>query len=82
MDEALAARSKVRAAALSVASNAALITLKVIAGIATGSVSMLTEAAHYTAHELTRAISRQLPGTDVLVHVEPADRVQPGTEVF
>jgi len=37
---------KQRAAALSVASNATLITLKVIAGIATGSVAVLTEAAH------------------------------------
>jgi len=37
---------KQRAAALSVASNATLISLKVIAGIATGSVAVLTEAAH------------------------------------
>jgi cation diffusion facilitator family transporter len=35
-----------RAAALSIASNATLITLKVVAGIATGSVAVLTEAAH------------------------------------
>lgn len=42
----LAAEPKVRAAALSVASNATLITLKVVAGIATGSVAVLTEAVH------------------------------------
>ena len=37
---------KRRAAALSIASNATLISLKVIAGIATGSVAVLTEAVH------------------------------------
>ena len=39
------------------------------------------EAAHDTAHELTSAIGTRLPGADVLVHVEPGDRVQPGTEI-
>jgi cation diffusion facilitator family transporter len=39
-------QSKGRAAALSVASNAALILAKLIAGIATGSVAILTEAVH------------------------------------
>jgi non-canonical purine NTP pyrophosphatase (RdgB/HAM1 family) len=38
--------AKGRAAALSVASNTTLIAIKVIAGIATGSVALLTEAAH------------------------------------
>jgi cation diffusion facilitator family transporter len=46
MSPAHAIAPKQRAAALSVASNATLITLKVIAGIATGSVAVLTEAAH------------------------------------
>ncbi len=46
MTEEQGSEPKARAAALSVASNATLITLKVIAGIATGSVSVLTEAAH------------------------------------
>ncbi len=41
-----AEHAKGRAAALSVASNTTLITLKVIAGIATGSVAILTEAVH------------------------------------
>jgi cation diffusion facilitator family transporter len=38
-------------------------------------------AAHETAHELTNAIRRGLPGADILVHVEPRDRVEPGTEI-
>ena len=39
-------RRKTRAAALSIASNSLLIALKVVAGIVTGSVAILTEAAH------------------------------------
>ena len=39
------------------------------------------ESAHEIAHELTRAIGAQLPGSDVLVHVEPEDRLEPGTEL-
>ena len=39
------------------------------------------EAAHATADELTNAIRSQLAGTDILVHVEPRDRVEPGTEI-
>jgi cation diffusion facilitator family transporter len=39
------------------------------------------EAAHRTAHELTNAIRDQLAGADILVHVEPRDRVEPGTEI-
>ena len=73
MDEALAARSKVRAAALSVASNAALITLKVIAGIATGSVALLTEAAH-SGTDLVAAIGALV---SVRKAGEPADRDHP-----
>jgi cation diffusion facilitator family transporter len=38
-------------------------------------------AAHETAHELTNAIRGRLPGADILVHVEPRDRVEPGTEI-
>jgi cation diffusion facilitator family transporter len=37
---------KTRAAALSILSNSALIALKVVAGVVTGSVAILTEAAH------------------------------------
>ncbi len=40
------ARSKLRAASLSVASNSALILIKVVAGTLTGSVAILTEAVH------------------------------------
>jgi cation diffusion facilitator family transporter len=39
------------------------------------------EDAHKVAHELTNRIGAQLPGSDVLVHVEPEDRVEPGTEL-
>lgn len=39
-------RRKTRAAALSIASNTLLIALKVLAGVLTGSVAILTEAAH------------------------------------
>jgi cation diffusion facilitator family transporter len=39
-------RVKVRAAALSIASNSALILMKVVAGILTGSIAILTEAVH------------------------------------
>src|SRR4051794_10356313 len=37
---------KARAAALSIASNSSLILLKVVAGIVTGSIAILTEAVH------------------------------------
>jgi cation diffusion facilitator family transporter len=39
-------RRKTRAAAISIASNSLLIALKVMAGVVTGSVAILTEAAH------------------------------------
>jgi cation diffusion facilitator family transporter len=40
------------------------------------------EAAHGTAHALQDEIARRLPGgTDVLIHLEPADRVRPGNEL-
>ena len=40
------------------------------------------EAAHATAHELQAAIQRRLGGgAEVLIHLEPEDRVRPGTEV-
>ena len=42
----VAEHAKGHAAALSVASNATLIALKVVAGIVTGSVAILTEAVH------------------------------------
>lgn len=34
--------------------------------------------AHRTAHELQDLIAARLPGTDVLIHLEPEDRVRPG----
>lgn len=42
---------------------------------------MSLEEAHETAHELQDAIAARLHGADVLIHLEPEDRVRPGTEV-
>ncbi len=39
------------------------------------------EDAHATAHELQADIEQRLRGADVLIHLEPEDRVRPGTEV-
>jgi cation diffusion facilitator family transporter len=39
------------------------------------------EDAHKTAHELQDAISGRLGGADVLIHLEPEDRVRPGEEI-
>jgi cation diffusion facilitator family transporter len=36
------------------------------------------EAAHRTAHELQDTIGQRLRGADVLIHLEPEDRVRPG----
>jgi cation diffusion facilitator family transporter len=36
------------------------------------------EQAHGTAHELQDAIQAELKGADVLIHIEPEDRVRPG----
>jgi cation diffusion facilitator family transporter len=36
------------------------------------------EDAHRTAHELQDQIGERLKGADVLIHLEPADRVRPG----
>lgn len=36
------------------------------------------ESAHGTAHELQDRISQRLRGADVLIHLEPEDRVRPG----
>ncbi len=39
------------------------------------------EEAHETAGALKDAIAARLPNTDVLIHLEPEDRVRPGTEI-
>ena len=39
------------------------------------------EDAHRTAHELRDLISQKLAGADVLIHLEPEDRVRPGEEL-
>jgi cation diffusion facilitator family transporter len=39
------------------------------------------EGAHRTAHELQDRIAGRLEGVDVLIHLEPQDRVRPGQEL-
>jgi cation diffusion facilitator family transporter len=39
------------------------------------------EDAHRTAHELEDLIGKRLGGADVLIHLEPQDRVRPGEEL-
>jgi cation diffusion facilitator family transporter len=39
------------------------------------------EDAHRTAHELQDRIGSRLTGADVLIHLEPEDRVRPGEEL-
>ena len=39
------------------------------------------EGAHETAHALQDRIGESLRGADVLIHLEPEDRLRPGTEV-
>ncbi|MCW2967864.1 MAG: cation transporter [Solirubrobacteraceae bacterium] len=39
------------------------------------------EDAHRTAHELQNAITDRIRNADVLIHLEPEDRVVPGTEI-
>jgi cation diffusion facilitator family transporter len=39
------------------------------------------EDAHRTAHELQDLIAAELHGSDVLIHLEPEDRVRPGEEL-
>ncbi len=39
------------------------------------------EAAHATAHALQDRIGERLRGADVLIHLEPEDRLRPGTEL-
>jgi cation diffusion facilitator family transporter len=39
------------------------------------------EEAHRTAHQLQALIAKRLNGADVLIHLEPQDRVRPGEEL-
>jgi cation diffusion facilitator family transporter len=39
------------------------------------------EEAHYTAHQLQDSIQARLRNADVLIHLEPEDRVRPGEEL-
>src|SRR3954470_24307981 len=66
-------RKKTRAAAFSIASNSLLIALKVVAGVVTGSVAILTEAAHSSIDLLASCIAFfSLRKAD-----EPADATHP-----
>ena len=49
-------KRKTRAAALSVASNSLLIALKIAAGAITGSIAIITEAAHSSVEERTKRV--------------------------
>jgi len=64
---------KTRAAALSIASNSALIALKVAAGIVTGSIAILTEAIHSSIDLLASVIAF----FSVRKAGEPADESHP-----
>jgi cation diffusion facilitator family transporter len=66
-------RRKTRAAALSIASNSLLIALKVVAGIVTGSVAILTEAAHSAIDLLASLIAF----FSLQKAAEPADESHP-----
>jgi cation diffusion facilitator family transporter len=66
-------RVKTRAAALSIASNSALIALKIFAGIVTGSVAILTEAAHSSIDLLASLIAF----FSLRKAAEPADESHP-----
>jgi divalent metal cation (Fe/Co/Zn/Cd) transporter len=39
------------------------------------------EDAHRTAHLLQDEIGRRLRGADILIHLEPEDRLRPGSEI-
>ena len=67
------APDKSRAAALSIASNSVLVVLKVVAGVLTGSIAILTEAAH-SAIDLVASVVAYY---SVRKAEEPADRSHP-----
>jgi cation diffusion facilitator family transporter len=68
-DSAHVTRGKVRTATLSVASNATLILLKVIAGTLTGSVAILTDAVHSSIDLVASIVTL----VSVRIAGEPAD---------
>lgn len=66
-------RRKTRAAALSIASNATLIVLKLIAGVITGSIAIITEAVHSSIDLLASVVAF----LSVRKAGEPADASHP-----
>ena len=66
-------RRKTRAAAFSIASNTLLIALKIVAGVVTGSVAILTEAAHSSIDLLASFIAF----FSLRKAAEPADATHP-----
>ena len=67
------APSKVRAAAISITSNAVLIALKVVAGVVTGSIAVITEAVHSSIDLIASIIAF----FSVRIADEPADESHP-----
>src|SRR3954466_13145208 len=66
-------RRKTRAVALSIGSNSVLIALKIFAGLVTGSVAILTEAAHSSIDLLASIIAF----FSIRKAAEPADASHP-----
>ena len=66
-------RTKAGAAGLSIASNATLIVLKIVAGAITGSIAILTEAIHSAIDLLASVVAL----VSVRKADEPADREHP-----
>jgi cation diffusion facilitator family transporter len=64
---------KARAAALSIASNASLIALKVVAGVVTGSIAIITEAVHSSIDLIASVVAF----LSVRLADEPADESHP-----
>jgi len=69
----MAANRKLRAAALSICSNSLLITMKVVAGLSSGSISILSEAAHSGADLLAAVIA----AISLKISSKPADKSHP-----
>ena len=66
-------RTKTRAAGLSIASNATLIALKLVAGVLTGSIAVITEAVHSSIDLIASIVAY----VSVRKAGEPADREHP-----
>ena len=61
--------------------NSAILVMAAGAFFVAGIEVTSLEQAHETAHDLQDSIRQRLGGADVLIHLEPEDRVRPGTEI-